>query len=279
MKTVTEKAYAKINLYLDVVGKRADGYHDIKSVMQAVSLCDTVKLTLTDRDIKMTCTDASLSCGEDNLCVKAARLFLSAASTSAGVFIELEKHIPMQAGLGGGSADAAAVLRGMNSLFDMPFGVPELCELGKKLGADVPFCICGGTVLAEGIGELLMPIAPMPKCSIIICEGSGKVSTPEAYRIIDNTPPLCAGDIDGFISALTAGDITEMSRFLYNRFEDTLPSCAEMKKLLSENGACGALMSGSGSAVYGIFRTAKEAESAFEKLKEKGLSAYLCETV
>ena len=278
MKKTTEKAYAKINLYLDVVGKRPDGYHDILSVMQTVDLFDTVTVRLSDV-VNMTCTDESLSCGEDNLCIKAARAFFDALGESGGCNIHLEKHLPMQAGLGGGSSDGAAVLRALNRLYGSPFSRERLCDIGKRIGADVPFCVAGGTRLAEGIGEILSPYPEMPDCYIVISGGVGHVSTPEAYRLIDSTPPSSSGNIEKMTDSLKKGDLTGIASSLYNRFEDTLVECRTVKNILLSNNALGALMSGSGSAVFGIFYSEQEARRAVEALKDSSLTAFLCRPI
>ncbi len=274
---ITEKAYAKINLYLDVLNKREDGYHNIVSVMTEVkseSFYDTVTVKKAVGR-SMTCSDPTLTVGDDNLCLKAAKVFFDALGTTGGCFIELEKHLPREAGLGGGSSDAAAVLRALNRLYDGVFTTEELCAIGAKIGADVPFCVRGGTCLCEGIGEILSPFPSLPDCHIVISGGVGKVSTPEAYRIIDNTPPSARGNLDALLSAMKKGNLNEIGKHLYNRFEDTLPSCQAVKKCFTENGAVGTLMSGSGSAVFGLFDTENGAKSAQNGILNAGYSAFL----
>ena len=274
---ITEKAYAKINLYLDVLNKREDGYHNILSVMTEVksdSFYDTVTVRKAESR-SMTCSDPTLTVGDDNLCLKAANAFFRALGSDDGCFIELEKYLPREAGLGGGSSDAAAVLRALNRLYDNVFTTEELCKIGAKIGADVPFCVVGGTMLAEGIGEILNPFPALPECHIVISGGVGKVSTPEAYRIIDNTPPTSRGDITALRTAMENGNLGEIGKHLYNRFEDTLPSCQEVKNCFTENGALGTLMSGSGSAVFGIFDTENGAKTAQNGLINAGYSAFL----
>ncbi len=274
---MTEIAYAKINLYLDVLDKRADGYHNILSVMTEVrseSFYDAVTVKpAVGRS--MTCSDPTLTVGDDNLCLKAARAFFDALNVSDGCFIELEKHLPREAGLGGGSSDAAAVLRALNRLYDGVFTTEELCTIGAKIGADVPFCVVGGTMLAEGIGEILTPFPSLPKCHIVISGGVGKVSTPEAYRLIDNTPPSSRGDIAALRAATEAGDLAAIGKHLYNRFEDASPNCRAVKKCFRDNGAVGTLMSGSGSAVFGLFDTENGAKNAQNGLMNAGYSAFL----
>ena len=274
---ITEKAYAKINLYLDVLNKREDGYHNIVSVMTEVvseRFYDTVTVRRAEGR-SMTCSDPTLTVGDDNLCLKAANAFFVALGSSGGCFIELDKHLPREAGLGGGSSDAAAVLRALNKLYGKPFTLDELCTVGAKIGADVPFCVRGGTCLCEGIGEIFSPFPSLPKCHIVISGGVGKVSTPEAYRIIDNTPPSASGDLNALRAAIEDGDLNEIGKHLYNRFEDTLPVCREVKKAFTENGALATLMSGSGSAVFGLFATETDAKNAQNGILKCGYSAFL----
>lgn len=274
--TVTEKAFGKINLYLDVLGKRDDGYHNILSVMHSVGVYDTVTVTEAD-GVSMTCTDKGLTCGEDNLCIKAARAFFAHTGVNGGCLIHLEKHLPSGAGMAGGSSDAAAVLRGLNRIYGGRLTVAELCEIGKTVGADVPFCVVGGTVRTEGIGEIMTPLAPLPPCSIVICEGGAKVSTPEAYRLIDNTPPSKTGNYGAFERALVSGDLKGICDSMYNRFEDTYPLCGETKSLLADRGAVGTLMTGSGSAVFGIFEDFATAKAAASELNALGITAVAVE--
>lgn len=274
-RTVTEAAYGKINLYLDVLGKRPDGYHEIKSVMHTVSLCDTVTVTLGGEGRRMTCSDPTLTCGEDNLCLRAANAFFDAIGSDEGCSLHLEKRLPREAGLGGGSADAAAVFRALNTLCGEPLSREELIQVSAKVGADVPFCLVGGSCLAEGIGERLSPFPTLPPCHLVISGGIGHVSTPEAYRQIDTTPPQKKGDFVAFEAAMRGGDLKEICKHLYNRFEDTLPSSQKVKAILREEGACGALMTGSGAAVFGLFEGEETAKTAAEALKKQGLSAFV----
>lgn len=267
MNSITEKAQAKINLYLDVTGKRADGYHTVKSVMHSVDYFDIVTVSEnTAGDVSMTCNEKTLSCGEDNLCIRAANLFFNTSGIHGGCLIELEKTIPMQAGLGGGSSDAAAVMRGLNRIYGEPLTVSQLREISVKLGADVPFCITGGSSLAQGIGEELSSYPSLPHCYIVISRGIGSVSTPEAYRMIDTVPPSRAGDFSAFDSAMRSGDICKIASNMYNRFEDTLPSCMAVKDIFMKNGSLGSLLSGSGSAVFGLFDKSESAEKAVHEL-------------
>ncbi len=278
-KIIRKTAYAKINLYLDVLDKRKDGYHNILSVMQTVSLSDRISVELADENTYMTCTDSSLECGETNLCIKAARAFIQRVNKKMNVKMHLEKNIPREAGLGGGSADAAAVLNALNELIGMPLDYSELCKLGKSLGADVPFCIAGGTATAQGIGDFLTELSPIPKCFFVICEGIGRVSTPEAYKIIDSVPPSGKGNFDLLKKGIENSDLSIICKGLYNRFEDAVPSAITVKNIFVNQEAEGTLMSGSGSSVFGVFTNKNKAKNACAALNNAGLKAFLCEPV
>ena len=282
---ITLKAYAKINLTLDVTGKLPNGYHTVRMVMQSVGLCDLVTLTRTDSGkISMSCDRADLSSGEDNLAVRAVRLFCAEAGLQeCGVEIALEKRIPMQAGMAGGSADAAAVLRGMNALFDAGLSTDALCEMGVKLGADVPYCIRGGTMLAEGIGEVLSPLPPMPVCTVLICKPPVGVPTPEIYRAIDAEPIAAHPDTDAMIEALRDRDLHRIGALLCNVMEPVTagryPVITDICETMRQNGALGARMSGSGSAVFGLYENPEQAQNAFRLLSERFEEVFLTEIV
>ncbi|MBE6546770.1 MAG: 4-(cytidine 5'-diphospho)-2-C-methyl-D-erythritol kinase [Ruminococcaceae bacterium] len=290
-RQTTERGYAKINLHLDMTGRMANGYHRVETVMQTVSLYDEVTVTLTeDGTLCASCAITGVPTDEKNIAVRAAALFLGRIGASEGVRIHIEKQIPMAAGMAGGSADAAATLRCLNRLYGEPLTVAELCELGATLGADVPFCIMGGTAYADGRGDRLHPFPAMPDCHIVCaCEGEG-VSTPWAYRLLDSLydnfeeggsyRPV---DTDGLKQALTCGTLTEIARSLYNIFETPIlrerPVAAELRSLLLENGAVGAMMSGSGPSVFGLFDSECAAENAAEALRQKGYRPYLCRPI
>lgn len=296
MKCV-EKAFAKINLWLDVIGKRSDGYHDIESIMQSVSLHDTVIVETSCLDVpELFINDhvSSSSClgklpAEKNLCIKAARIFFEALRDQksikteeqklllkGSVKITLEKNIPAAAGLGGGSADAAATLRALNKLFLYPFTKEELCTLASKLGADVPFCVCNGTYSAEGIGEKLTKIDDIPDCFIVIAYIEGKSSTADAYSKLDAESDYSKHDFDKFKSTLKSGDITKLSCMIYNRFESLYPyQLNEAKTILKESGALNQMMSGSGLSVFGIFENEALANKAACLLRSKGYISFV----
>lgn len=278
-------AYAKINLTLDVTGRLPNGYHTVEMIMQSVKLCDRVTLKTDDSGlVRMVCDRTDLSAGEDNLAVRAARLFLSTCGREdVGVAIELEKNIPMQAGMAGGSTDAAAVLTGLNRLLDQGLSVQELCEMGLKLGADVPYCIRGGTMLAEGIGEVLTPVAEMPPCPVVVCKPPVGVPTPEIYRAIDAVPIVAHPQTERMLAALRSRDLEQIGALLCNVMEPVTaerhPVIYEIKRTMLAHGALGALMSGSGSAVFGLFRSREAAKRAYAILSQQFSETFLTETV
>ena len=286
---VTAQACAKINLFLDITARRPDGYHSLNSVMQQISLADTLTLTLGSRGdaIALTTDHGALECDEHNLIWRAARAFFAALGESRDLAVHLTKRIPMQAGLGGGSADCAAALRGLNSLCGDPFSVDALCTMGAALGADVPFCVLGGTARAEGIGELLTPLTPMPDCAIVVAMGRETMPTPAAFRALDGmydnfitrTPKQAA--YDSLIANLV--DLPALASGMYNIFEDAvfpaLPALPERLQLLTANGALGVRMSGSGAAVFGLFEDFTAAERAAGALRQGGVDVWLCHPV
>lgn len=271
---VTEKAYAKLNITLDVTRKLPDGYHEMRMIMQSANLADDVTILCREGSgtISVKTNRAYLPRGTKNIAGKAAAAFLKAAGISGyDTIIDIKKRIPVCAGLGGGSADAAAVLRGMNRLFGKPFGRKELEELAFSLGADVPYCVAYGTSLAEGKGEVLTDIPDIPDCYILISKPTFSVSTPELFSRLDCTKIRLHPDTQGVIDAAKSGDITAISKRCYNVFEEVLTSggkdIRDIKGVLYDNGALGAAMSGTGSAVFGIFDNYESANSARVILK------------
>ncbi len=292
MRTAKERAYAKINLFLDVCEKRADGYHDIRSVMHAVSLSDLLTVTVTPsaRASLSLRTDgaAHVPTDESNLACRAAKLFLGRLGASAAVEIALEKKIPVGAGLAGGSTDAAATLRVLNRLFARPFSGRALLSMAEELGSDVPFCLLGKSALCEGRGEKLTPIS-LPPLSLVIAASGEYVSTPAAYAALDrlysdfdgSVPTEGARAYRAFSDALS-GD-GRLAAGLYNVFEPAvlpqIPKAAALKARLASLGAEGTLMSGSGSAVFGLFPDISRAEAAKKILCEEGAAAYAVTSV
>lgn len=260
---------AKINLSLDVTGKRPDGYHTLESIFQSVSVYDTIDLSAeAGESITLQC-DMGAPCDETNLAWKAAKALLDASGKQAAVTINLTKRIPSGAGMGGGSADAAGVLYGLNQLLDCGFTQAELCDIGLKLGADVPFMLLGGTAYIEGIGEKMTPLPPLPALPLVIVKGTESISTPAAYRAIDalETPPH--PDTAAMLHAVETQDMTLLCRSCGNLFE-AATDCADVKRakaaLLAEGAAC-AVMTGSGSAVFGLFTEAERAADCAAHLK------------
>lgn len=286
MQTVEVKAPAKINLTLDVLGKRADGYHDLRMVMQSVDLCDT--LTLADgggAGVRVNSNVGFLPCDERNLAAAAALAFWRALDIPAQPLdITLKKVIPVCAGLGGGSSDAAAVLRGMNLRHDAGLSLTELAKIGEQVGSDVPYCVLGSTALAEGRGEILRELPALPGCWAVLCKPDFSVSTPALFGKIDSVRLRCHPDTDGVLRALEQGDLPGVARRLYNVFEDALPErCAhkvnQVKSILIDCGALGAVMSGTGSAVYGLFDSEQAARRAKEELLALYPETFLAQTV
>lgn len=278
MKEITLNAYAKINPYLEVTGKRPDGYHSIESVMHAISLADILTIRRTEDAVHMTCTDETLSCGEDNLVIRAARAFFAHTGITGGAEIHLRKHIPAQAGMGGGSTDAAATLRALNLLCDRPVSDEALLQLAASLGADVPFCLYGRPAFATGIGTALSPICALPPCLILVAIGKeSKTSTPQAYAALDAKPYL-PKDPTAFLAEWNRHDLSGICANLFNRFADVDPSVGKGAGLLRTLGAQGTLLCGSGAAFFGIFNPNAQAiaKNAAAELIKEGYQAWLC---
>lgn len=290
MNAITELGFAKINLHLDIVGRREDGYHDVVTVMQSLSLCDRVTVSLReDAAITVGCNREGVPTDERNLAVRAARLYIDAIGVAYGLHIEIEKKIPMAAGMAGGSADAGATLRALNRLFDKPLDTDALCALGARLGADVPFCIVGGSAYADGRGDCLHPFAPMPDCTIVAACGGEGVSTPWAYRLLDEAYSDFDGtsyvprSTDALEAAMNDKDIRAVCEAMYNVFEAPVlsarPVAAAIRQMMLDGGALGAMMSGSGPSVFGIFDDSTLAEKVAERLLNDGYFAECCHPV
>lgn len=269
-----ESAFAKINLFLDVIGRREDGFHNIFSVMQSVSLCDEISITAKKSDISsitLRCNDDDLSVGDDNLIVKAAKRYLKYNDIKAELDITLKKNIPIGAGLGGGSSDAAATLRALNNIFKASTK-DELIEIASGLGSDVPFCLLGGRAICTGRGEKIEPIKDYPFNNIVVAIGNERVSTPAAYRALDEI----YSDFDGSCYCPV-----EYNGQTYNIFESVtnVSEIDNIKEIMIKNGAEASMMSGSGPSVFGIFATAEDALLAETELKNMGYFAQSCHTV
>ena len=265
---IDEKAYAKLNLSLDVIARREDGYHDMCMVMQTVSLCDDVSVSLRDDGaINISTNLYYLPCDDRNIAVKAAKAFFAKSeNTKYGADIKITKRIPVCAGMGGGSSDGAAVLRALNALTDKPFSRTELEALGNTLGADIPFCVAGGTSLAEGKGEILTDLSPLPNCFIVIAKPKFSISTPELFSKIDLYTVKHHPDTQGIVSAINHGSLKGVCQRMYNVFEYVLPSKPDdisvIKGAFLDLGAFGTIMTGTGSAVFGVFEDENSAQKA-----------------
>lgn len=275
-------ANAKVNLSLDVVGRRQDGYHLLEMVMQSISLHDTVTLRKNpDNIIRLTCDAPEIPCDERNIAYRSAALFFQHCSISGGVDIHIEKRIPSQAGLGGGSADGAAVFVGLNRLFSTNLSQEVLCELGVQIGADVPFCICGGTRLCEGIGEVMTPLPALPDCAILLCKPPINVNTGEAYRQIDSGTINIRPDTAALRAGLAEGNLPAIGSQLCNVFTSAipLPAVEEIKQRMLRHHALGACMSGSGSTVFGLFDNDGAAQQCAAVLRQSFSDVYLTRPV
>ncbi len=278
------EAYAKINLGLDVVRRLENGYHEVKMIMQTVSLSDfiTIERERTPGIQVFTDTD-ELSAGEDNLVYKAAALLIDEFKIDGGIKISLEKNIPIAAGLAGGSSDAAAVLRGMNKMFALDLSEEKLQVMGVKLGADIPYCVVGGTYLSEGIGEKLTELASLPKCYVLLAKPDISVSTKWVYENLHLENLKSHPDIDAVKNAIMEHNIVKMCGYLENVLESVTVNqysvIADLKKSMTDRGALVSLMSGSGSTVFGIFNDKKTMRKCAQDILELNLAKYVFETV
>ena len=280
------QAFAKLNLTLDILGKREDGYHDLRMVMQSITLADTLTLEENRGEgLRVSANLRFLPTGEKNLAAAAALRFWEALGREPeDLDIRIEKRIPVCAGMAGGSSDAAAVLRALNQRAGEPFAPKELARLGERVGSDVPYCVLGGTALAEGRGEVLTPLAPLPRCWVVACKPDFPISTPELFAQADRVKLRRRPDTAGLVAALEAGDLGGVARRMYNVFEDVLPArlytrVAEIKNILIQCGALGANMSGSGPTAFGLFDRLEAAQEARACLAQRYRDTFLCETV
>ena len=283
--TLREGAFAKINLTLDVLGKRPDGYHDIQSVMQTISIRDDVEVEVgTAKPWTLSCDKEDVPQDSSNLAWKAAEMFCRAAKRDPeGVAIRITKRIPTQAGLGGGSADAAAVLRALNRHYDYPFSIYALAELGAEVGSDVPFCTLGGTVLCQGRGERLRKLPDLPETLFVVCKPHFPVSTPELYRRLDETAIARRPDHTAMEAAIVQGDVGAIAGQLCNVFEPVVTEkhleLNYIKSLMNSYGALGFAMSGSGPSVYAIAPSFEYAAVICTMLKDNYPQVFIAKTV
>lgn len=274
-------ANAKINLTLDITGVRPDGFHTIRSVMVPITLCDEIIIEKSDEFV-FDCNLSSLKT-DDNLCVRSAKAFFEKVGREPLVSIKLIKKIPFPAGLGGGSADAAAILKGLNELCNFPLDENELFSLAEKLGSDVPLCLLGKAALCEGRGEVLTPIDMQEEFNVVIAIGNSRLSTPAVYRSYDEMQLPIRNDSTVFLNALKKGDKKEIIKSFGNAFEpvaDILaPETKSIRELMVRFGAENSRLSGSGPSVFGIFSSCEAAVYAVSELQKMGFSAYFCKTV
>ncbi len=285
MTTLYEGAFAKVNLTLDVLDKREDGYHNIKSIMQTISLRDDIQIDLgTGKPWVIHCDKEDVPTDESNLCWKAAkRFFETVGKDPDGLEITITKRIPMQAGLGGGSADAAAVLRALNRHYNMPLSLPALAELGSAVGSDVPFCVLCGTAVVEGRGERVRRLPDMPECIFVVCKPDFSVSTPELYAVLDGKEIANRPDSAAMESAILAGDLDTVAHSVCNVFDPVVtaehPDLNYIKSVMNTYGGVGYQMTGSGSAVYCIVGNFENAAVICNMLRENYPQIFIAKTV
>lgn len=285
MTVLKTTAHAKLNLALDVLGTRPDGYHNLKMVMQEIALGDVVTLTLDERDgWHVTSQSGEIPCDERNLAVKAARLFLKAAHISVrGLTVDIQKRTPVMAGMGGGSADGAAVLQLLQKHFGNPLTEDALYDAAEQTGSDVPFALFGGTALAEEKGQRLSRLPALPDCEIVLCKPPFPVSTPALFRAVDREPIRKRPNTDAMLSALAAGSLVNVAAALGNVFSPIIfrehPEMEDIQNTLLRYGALGAAMTGSGPTMFGLFSEKALAEKAYNVLKERYNDTFLTKPV
>ena len=278
-------AYAKINLTLDILRKREDGYHDLAMVMQSVTLADELTVVPAGGARGQAVSDLRfLPTGDKNLAQQAAAAFRAATGLEHEVDVSIRKRVPVCAGLAGGSADAAAVLRAMDRLTGAGLAPAELAQIGARVGSDVPFCVLGGAALAQGRGERLSPLPSLPPCHIVVCKPPFSISTPQLFARVNVRKIVRRPDTAGTVAALEAGDLAGVARRMYNVFEDVLEprrmaEIREIESALIDCGALGASMSGSGPSVFGLFQDQRQAQDACERLKKSYRDVFLCQPV
>ena len=277
-------ACAKLNLTLDILRKREDGYHDLQMVMQSIDLSDTLTVTPAHGPGQMSTNLSYLPSDGRNLAQMAAAAFRGVTGTDLQVDISICKRIPVCAGMAGGSTDAAAVLRALNELTGVNLPPERLAEIGQAVGSDVPYCVMGGTALAEGRGEILTPLPALPRCHVVVCKPAFSVSTPQLFSRVDVRKIVRRPDTEGLLAALKAADLAGVARRMYNVFEDVLEprrrvEIDSIKATLIDCGALGAAMTGSGPTVFGLFDDAAAAEEAKRRLALLYHDVFLCQTV
>lgn len=269
---VKVKAYAKINLILDIINKRTDNYHDLFMIMQSIDLYDMITVNENkSKSISITCSNADIPLDNKNIAWKAAEAFFDyTKKKNKGINIDIIKRIPHSAGIAGGSADGAAVITALNKIYKTNLSDDELCKIGVKVGADLPFCITGGTLLAQGIGDILNKVKPLRKCNIVLIKPDVNVNTGTAYKQFDEFGKNHTPDKFGMLCAMQSRDLAEISSKMENVFEQFIdvPNRIEIKEIMKKNNALGVCMSGSGPSIFGIFTDKSDALKSFEELKK-----------
>ncbi len=283
MKKISEKAYAKINLTLDVLGKYPNGYHELEMIMQQVDLCDIVDITKISSGIKINSNDNRIPHNEDNLAYKAAFKFFEYTKINSGAEIFIQKNIPIEAGLAGGSSDAAAVLRGLNKLNDNILSESEILDIGVNIGADVPFCLVGGTALSKGIGEVLTPIKRSNNFYYVLIKPEFGISTKLVFSALNISEIRLRPDTKSAIQSIKEGNADKLATQLCNVLEIPVikiyPEIVKLKKIIVENGALSSIMSGSGSTVFGICKNLNHANFVADKLRDKYKNVFVVKSV
>jgi 4-diphosphocytidyl-2-C-methyl-D-erythritol kinase len=283
LNTQTGRAAAKINLAIDVLRKRPDGYHDVSMIMQSVALYDTITVRAFKGEIKVTANTGNIPTDKGNIVYKAAEFLKTKYNVKEGVLISIDKTIPVAAGLAGGSADAALTLKLLNKAWDLRLSKNEILEAGKKLGSDVPFCIQGGTALAEGLGEKLTPLSGVPDCIILLAKPALSISTKEVYEGLNLEVIKERPDIKDMIRCIDKSDLEGIAANMCNVLETVTikkcPQIEELKSKLVEYGALGSMMSGSGPTVFGIFKDNASAYNAYDHIKDMVSEIFLVKTI
>ncbi|NLL03380.1 MAG: 4-(cytidine 5'-diphospho)-2-C-methyl-D-erythritol kinase [Clostridiales bacterium] len=276
-------AAAKINLMLDILGKTENGYHSLYMIMQSVSIYDTITVDKTNSgEITLSCSNSSVPCNSSNIAVKAAKLFFKSTNCkNSGIHIDIQKRIPLEAGLAGGSADAAAVIVALDRIFDTSLSIKQLSEIGLQVGADVPFCMQGGTMLALDIGGVLAPLPDMPECFLVLAKPDQGISTAQAYADFDNFKDCRHLDRQGMLRAVVTQDLNRICLSMGNVFEQVIEVLerVEIKRVMREHNSIGHCMSGSGPTVFGVFANENDAKSCAKELKKSIKDVFVCKPV
>lgn len=276
------RAYAKINLFLDVIGKRTDGYHNLNMIMQSIDLWDEIEINEISQGIEVTCDNIGLPTDKRNIAYRAAELFINTYNINSGVKIKIKKNIPIEAGLAGGSTDGAAVIKMLNEMFNKNLSQEEMIDLGKKIGADVPFCIVGGTAQCEGIGEIITPLRPIEDCILVLIKPNFGISTKDVFQKIDEKS-YSHPEIDEILKGIDQGDLSKVASNLKNVLEEVTieqnPIILDIKSMIKESGSIGTLMSGSGPTVYGVFDDLYKAKECYKEAIKKYSKVFLTKTI